>query len=267
MIAYFRFALIAMLLAVIAGVSAIVTMQFAVHRAEVAVPDLKGLSLDAAISKAAERGLDVSVTERFYSTALPAGRVLLQTPGAGASVRRGWNLAVAESLGAQKIAIPDVVGKSERDALLLIRQQGLELGAVAHLPDARVPPGSVLAQDPAPEAKGAERPSMSLLVAAPQPADAPAWVMPDEQGKPYAEAAEALSKAGLQVESAAGAPPGAQITLSPATAAGTVVVQAPPAGARIDASTHVVLWVAGGSAPGSSPGTAAAVVTAGTPGR
>ena len=253
MIGAFRTALIAMLLVGIACISAIVTMQFAVHGEEVKIPDLKGMTVGEATSRSAALGLDLSVTQRFYSTALPAGRVLLQSPAPGASVRRGWDLAVAASLGPQKVAIPDVLGKSERDAILLVRQRGLELGAIAHMPDARVTAGTVLAQDPGPEAKGAERPSVSLLVAAPAPVEAPAWVMPDEQGKPYEDAAAQLTRAGLHVESASGAPPGAQIALNAQTVPGTVLVQTPAAGARIDATTAVILWIAAGAAPQTSP--------------
>ncbi len=253
MISFFRLALLAMLLAGIAGAAAIVTMQFAVHGAIVRVPDLQGLPVEAAAARAAALGLDLSVTQRFYSTALPVGRVLMQSPAAAASVRRGWNLAIAESLGPQRLTIPNLLGKSERDAILLVRQRGLELGAIAHLPDARVPAGTVLAQDPGPDAKGAARPSVSLLVAAPEPAETPAWVMPDEQGRLYKEAAAPLERAGLHVASATGAPPGAQVALSMQTAPGTVLVQTPPAGSRIDATTPITLWVAGASAPAAAP--------------
>ena len=253
MIGYFRFALIAVMLAGIACVSAIVTMQFAVHRTEVKVPDLQAMPVDRAVSRAAELGLDVSVRQRLRSTVLPAGQVLLQTPAPGTSVRRGWDIAVAESLGPQRIAIPNVLGKSEREAILLVRQKGLELGAIAHMPDARAAAGTVLAQDPGAEAKGAERPSVSLLVAAPEPAEAPAWVMPEEQGRPYAEAAAELEKDGLHVESTGGAPTGAQVMLTAGTAARTVVAQMPPAGARVDGSTRIVLSVAAGVSSVQTP--------------
>ena len=69
--------------------------------------------------------------------------------------------------------------------------------------------------------------------------------MPDEMGKAYTEAAAELDKVGIEARSAEGAPPGAQITLTPATTAGTVLAQSPPAGARIDTTTNVVLWIAG----------------------
>ena len=241
---YFRFGLVLVLLLGIAGLSALVTMQFAVHRTTVEVPNLQGLSVAEATSRAAGRGLDLSVTQRLYSTVLPAGAVLLQSPAGGATVRRGWNLAVAESLGPRRIAIPNLVGKPERDALLTLRQRGLELGAIAHLPTRSAPAGTVLAQDPGAAAPGAEQPSVSLLVAAPLPAETPAWVMPEETGKPYSEAAADLTKANLHAESAAGAPPGAQVSLSLGTPPGTVLAQTPEAGARVDASSKIVLWVA-----------------------
>ncbi len=243
MIAYFRFALVAVVLLGIACVSAIITMQLSVHRSIVTIPDLQGLPVEAATSQAAALGLDVSVTQRFYSTVLPAGRVLLQSPAPGASVRRGWDLAVAESLGPRHISIPDVLGKSEREAILAIRQKGLDLGAIAHLPDDRVMAGTVLAQDPGPEARGAEQPSISLLVAAPQLPMAPTFVMPDETGRASADASAELEKAGLHPQSAPGAPAGAQVMLSPATLPGTVVAQVPPAGSPVSASTAIVLSV------------------------
>ncbi len=252
MIGYFRLALVLTLLAGIAGVSAIVTMQFAVHREEVRVPDLQGTSVAAATSRAAALGLDLAVTERFYSTTLPAGGVLLQTPAPGASVRRGWQLAVAESLGPQKVSVPDLRGQSEHDAILLLREKGLELGAVAHLPDNRVSPGTVLAQDPDADARGADRPSVSLLLAEAEAPAVPAFVMPDEVGRSLQSAQAELTGAGLHVEVAPGAPPGAQVVLAPDTQPGTVVAQQPQDGARVDSSTRILLWTpASGMLPGN----------------
>ncbi len=238
-----------MLLAGIACLAAIVTMQFAVHRSIVQVPQLQGLTVAEATGKAARLGLDLSVSRRLYSTALPAGRVLLQTPAEGATVRRGWDVAVAESLGPRRMAIPAVVGKNERDATLLLRRKGLELGAIAHLPTRAAPAGTVLAQDPGANAKEAEQPSVSLLVASPAPEQTPAWAIPDEVGKRYSTAAAELERAGLHVESETGAPPGAQVTFSPATPPGTVLAQTPESGERVDASAKIVLWVAGEAAP------------------
>ncbi len=241
---YFRFALVVLLLAGIASLSALVTMQFAVHHSVVTVPDVQGLPVAEATSRAAALGLDLSVTQRLYSTVLPAGRVLLQSPAAGAKVRRGWDVVAAESLGPRRLAIPDVLGGSERDAILALRQKGLDLGEIAHLPTRSAAPGTVLAQDPGAKAVGAEQPSVSLLVAAPAPAAPPAWVMPDAVGKPFADVAAALASVDLHAESAVGAPPGVSVTLPSATPPGTILAQTPEAGAKVDATTRIVFWSA-----------------------
>ena len=253
MTAYFRFALVAMLLLGIACVSAIVTMQFAVHGTVVTVPDFKGQPVETAVRQAAALGLDMSVTQRFYSTVLPAGRVLQQSSQPGAQVRRGWNLAVAESLGPQQIAIPDVTGKNEHDAILAIRQKGLEPGVLAHMPDAQFPAGTVLAQDPGPHATGAERPTISLLIADPEPAESPEFAMPDETGKLYSQVAAEFEKAGLHAESMPAAPVGSQVALTTETRPGIVIAQTPATGKKVDAATRIVLFVTVPAKPDSQP--------------
>jgi beta-lactam-binding protein with PASTA domain len=252
-IGYFRFAFIVILLAGIVCVSAIITMQFSVHGTIVQIPDLRGLSVDEATSRIAALGLDLTVAQRFYSTVLPAGSVLLQSPAAETRVRRGWNVAVAESLGPQKIAVPNVLGESEHAAILTIREKGLELGSLATMPDMEAAPGTVLAQDPAPDARGAEQPSVSLLLSSSVPPPDSGFFMPDELGRNYNEASSALNSAGIKVQSTSALPPGATISLSSATVTGTIVWQQPPAGARIDEHTIVTLSVAGGSAGPAAP--------------
>ena len=243
MIAFFRFAWVAILLACIACVSAIVTMQFAVHGQEVRIPDFKGQTVAEATSNAAALGLDLNATQRFYSTELPAGRVVMQSPVAGAQVRRGYNLAVAVSLGPQRVAVPAVLGMDEHAAILAIRQAGLELGALHHMPDRAVAAGTVIAQDPQPHATGAANPSVNLLVATAQPVlPTDEWfVMPDETGLAYTEASAALTRAGLQVQSVPAPPPPAN---GKPIVSGTITGQQPAAGSRIEKQTPIVLAVA-----------------------
>ncbi len=227
---WFRLGVLLLGLLGIAGLSAIVTMQFAVHRGVVQVPDLRGLPIADATSRAAAQGLELSVSRELYSTVLPPGRVLAQTPAPGAEVRRGWTLVIAQSLGPRRVAVPAVVGKSERDAVLLLRARGLDLGAIAHLPDNRAPAGTVLAQNPGAGAQGAEQPSVSLLVAETAPVEEKAWVMPDVVGKPYAEASALLERAGLRVSA------GIDTTTN-----GLVTAQMPEAGFRVEAGAQAVL--------------------------
>ena len=69
--------------------------------------------------------------DRFFSSDVPPGRIMSQAPAPGEQVRRGWRVRVAESMGPQRVVIPDLVGGSERAAEINIRRRGLELGSVA----------------------------------------------------------------------------------------------------------------------------------------
>jgi len=253
MMGLFRFTLVLLLLVVVAMLAAIATMHFAIHGAEVAIPDFKGMTVGDAAQKAARAGLSFTVENRLYSTEIPVGRVLNQSPTAGAIVRRGWRVWLTESLGPQKLAIPDLRGKDQRIAAIEVRRAGLQTGMVAEIPWPAANPGTVIAQSPEAQASGVERPVINLLVAAPESAvQSPALVMPDVEGQIFTAAALALTHAGLHLApvkdqavnvSAPGAP-GAGMPLQPPVPSGTVVAQNPAPGSRVDASTSIELTVA-----------------------
>src|SRR5512135_414718 len=89
-------------------VSALTAMRFAIHGREVAVPKFTGMTIAEAERSAVDNGLLLQVESRFYSADVPEGRVMSQVPPAGEQVRRGWRVRVAQSLGPQRVAIPDV---------------------------------------------------------------------------------------------------------------------------------------------------------------
>src|SRR5712664_2831743 len=142
----FRFALLALMLLVVALVSALTAMRLAIHGREVAVPDLVGTTPVEARKIAEQSGLQMDVERQYYSANVPAGNVLSQLPPPGTQVRRGWQIRVAESLGPQRVAIPNVVGQSERAANINIRRRGLDVGAIAQMQMPDAPDGQVLAQ-------------------------------------------------------------------------------------------------------------------------
>jgi beta-lactam-binding protein with PASTA domain len=106
------------------------------------------------------------VDNRYYSGDVAAGHILSQSPAPGTVVRREWRVRVSESLGPQKVEVPDTVGADERLAALRLRRAGLEVGATARLPYTGAAEGTVLAQDPPAHAQGIAQPSINLLVAA-----------------------------------------------------------------------------------------------------
>lgn len=257
MIAFFRFVLVLLLLTVVAMTSAIVTMHFAIHGAEVSVPDFHGMTLPAAGQRAASMGLTVHVENRLYSTELPAGRISNQSPVPGAIVRHGWRVWLTESLGPQKLAIPNLVGRDQRVALIEVRRAQMQTGIVAAIPWPDAPEGTVIAQSPAADAPGVQTPVMNLLIASSETPALPsgAFVMPQVTGQGFTAAALSLTRIGLhlvpvqeqsappQAAPAAGAGKSAA-NPAPPMASGTIVAQDPPAGFRVDPSTPIQLTVA-----------------------
>jgi beta-lactam-binding protein with PASTA domain len=195
---FFRFIFLALILLVVALFSALTAMRFAIHTREVAVPDLVGKAPAEARRIAELNGFQFEVERQYYSPKIPAGLVLSQLPPAGAKIRRGWQIRAAESLGPQRVEIPNVIGQSERAAEINILRRGLDVGAVAQVQLAGVPVDQVIAQSPSPSATSISAPKINLLSAQlPQPQ---AFVMPSFIGQTVGAATEALKDAGLRVE-------------------------------------------------------------------
>ena len=198
---FFTVLLTALAMLTVALLSGFVAMRLAIHGREVTVPSLAGLSLEEASQKAGSLGLALQLENRFYSTMVPSGRIISQFPLPGAVVRREWNIRISESLGAQQVSIPDVVGQPERPASLAIRRLSLDLGTVAGI-GAPGESGIVLAQTPPPNAEGVDRPRVSLLLSQADSTLPTAYVMPQLLGLSFSAASSRASALGLRLAAA-----------------------------------------------------------------
>jgi beta-lactam-binding protein with PASTA domain len=214
--------------------SALLAMRFAIQGREVNVPRLTGLTPAEAERAANSDGLVLSVESRFYSASVPAGRIVSQSPGPGEPVRRGWKVRVAESLGAQRSAVPNLIGQSPHAAGINISRRGLEIGATAsmHLPGA--PAETVISQNPPPEATEVASPRVGLIFSAAD--NAQRYVMPSFTGRPLAEATAAVQKAGFTLGKLHHV---AAASAVPSTGAETILRQYPPAGEKIAAGATI----------------------------
>jgi eukaryotic-like serine/threonine-protein kinase len=254
MLRLFQFIILTLGLALVALASAIVTMRFAIHGAEVKIPNFQGLTAQQAQAKAAELGVEMTIDNRFYSAEVPVGRILSQSPAPATVVRREWHVRCIESLGPQTVAIPNLTGQPQRAAIIALRRLGLDVGAIVHM-NFPAAPETVIAQNPPPGAAGVEKPSVALLISDPASTDTTAsgaasagspatYVMPDFTGHPYVTAAATIARAGLKLapaieSSAATVSSESQIPPPP----GTVIAQSPLAGYSIDPGMPIQLTV------------------------
>ena len=252
---FLRFAMLGLVLVMVALAAALTAMRLAIHGQEVAVPGIVGLSPAEGERKLAELGLQMDVERQYYSPQIPAGRIMSQLPVAGVKVRRGWQVRAAESLGPMRIAIPDVTGESQRAAELNIERRGLDVISTAQMNIADAPADEVLAQSPPANATQVAAPKISLLVS--EAGDPPAFVMPSFVGQPLGSVSRALQDAGFKlgnVTVAAASAPAAGTNLgavaaapavvpAQASPASMVVSQTPPAGQKVVVGATVNLEV------------------------
>jgi eukaryotic-like serine/threonine-protein kinase len=262
----------ASVLIIVALVSAVTAMQFAIHGREVTVPDLREKTPAEARFAAAQNGLEVQIERQYYSPTVPEGKILSQIPGAGTVVRRGWEVRLALSLGPQRVSIPEVVGDSDRAAAINIAQRGLNLGETSSVELRGMVPGQVIAQDPPPNATDIAAPKISLLIA--QDPLPQAFVMPSFVGLRLESATLALKDSGFTIGKITMAAPTPPVTLNsgvssqptpespgvPAqtnppqptlasappptpSAASVVISQEPAAGAKITAGSAIIFVV------------------------
>jgi len=250
-----------LVLLIVALASALITMRLAIHGGEVQVPDLRGKTPAEARQLAQSIGISSQVERQFYSSRIPEGRVVSQVPEPGTTVRRGWQIRLAVSLGPQRVTIPQVVGESERAAVITIDQRGLQLSASARFRTPDTPAGYVMGQDPPHDATEVSAPKVSLLVADDQTPEQ--YVTPSFVGQPLGTVTNILRDAGFAVGKITvaqpqhvvdAAPPAGGASPSNSTSGGETV----PSAGTIPGSSSPV---ASGSSPSAAVSPASIIVS------
>ena len=95
------------------------------------LPDFTNQKIDEARVSLGDLSLSYEVASQEYSPGKPTGVILQQYPKAGTKVKPGRSIKFVTSLGQKMVAIPDVSGKSVRQAMLDLETAGLSLGEIA----------------------------------------------------------------------------------------------------------------------------------------
>lgn len=95
----------------------------------ITVPSLVGRPTPAALAELENLGLKGTVASRVFADA-PAGTVVEQNPAEGAELDRGGRVALTVSRGPQTFPVPDVEGKTRKQAVAILRKAGLKAKVV-----------------------------------------------------------------------------------------------------------------------------------------
>ena len=197
----------------------------------VAVPYVEGLAQAQAVKKIEDKGLKAHVVPGF-SQSDPAGTVMSQDPAGGEKTDKGNIVTLTISHGRPKVTVPDVVGKSQSDAVATLTAAHLTV-SVFHVYSS-APTDTVTAQDPPPSSRVFWNTKVHINISQ----GAKQIAIPDVVGQSFASARSSLLGAGLQV---------ARSDVDSNQPKDTVVGESPSAGTKVGAGTTVTLSVSRGS--------------------
>ena len=144
----------------------IVTLTVSKGKPGVAVPKLVGLAAADAVQQLQKKGLSAQLHQAPAQAA--PGTVVKQSPAAGKRAKRGTAVQLTVAKGAAAVAVPDVTGQSQQDAVNTLKGQGLA-ARVVDVPSTK-PAGTVVAQSPSAGTKTQQGSTVRLNVAATAPA-------------------------------------------------------------------------------------------------
>jgi serine/threonine-protein kinase len=136
------------LLLVAALIATGIGVAWALMPSTVTVPDLSGKSEAAAKAALAESNFGVGEVTRDYSDTVPLGSVISQNPPKDSPQPKGTLVSFVVSRGPKPTDVPDVVGKTDSDAVRILKDAGFEPVFGGSDWDAKVPAGQVTSQTP-----------------------------------------------------------------------------------------------------------------------
>jgi eukaryotic-like serine/threonine-protein kinase len=215
-------------------ISALTAMRFAIRGHEVQVPKVTGKTKDEAEQILRGAGLKLKVSSQRFSSDIAEGRVLDQIPPSGTHLKADRTVRVLLSLGAQRFAVPNLMGASLRAAQLTLAQRRFTLGNTLYTHTSDGEASTVVYQSPKPGTQEGGDPSVSILISLGPPAQY--FIMPDLIGKSAELVAARARTEGFRLGKV-------NYRKYPGVEAGVVIQQKPQAGYRLTKSDVIFLDV------------------------
>jgi beta-lactam-binding protein with PASTA domain len=193
--------------------------------AKMSVPNVEGLTQDAATTAITAAKLTVGTVTQQTSTTVATGKVISQDPASGSSVAQGSPVNLVISSGPQMVTVPNVEGLTQDAATTAITAAKLTGGTVTQQTSNTVATGKVISQDPASGSSVTEGSPVNLMISSgPQMVTAP-----NVEGLTQAAATTTIT--------------GAKLTVGTVTATGKVISQDPARGSSVAQGSSVNLVI------------------------
>jgi len=183
---------------IIAGASAYLTLTFIIKSEEtVIVPDLVGKDVVTALEQLTDLQLNTKVNGSEYSRQFPKNHVTYQEPAPGSEIKKDRDIRIIISKGPKNILMPNLISLSERQARMIMEENGISQGRLTHTYFNAVEKDHIIMQVPSAGTMITRGTSADLLVSmGPRPV---AYKMPELAGLSLDKALLMIEKTNLTV--------------------------------------------------------------------
>ncbi|HAF29869.1 MAG TPA: penicillin-binding protein [Bacteroidales bacterium] len=109
------------------------------HGQALSVPDFTGLTIEEVQLKAKKNKMRIEISDSIFNNNRPKGTVIEQNPIAGFKVKKNRRIfLIVNASNPEKVKMPNIVGVSHRQAEAVLKNYGLEIGRLIHVPDIAV---------------------------------------------------------------------------------------------------------------------------------
>jgi beta-lactam-binding protein with PASTA domain len=182
----------------VAGVSAYLTLTFIIKSEDtVIVPDLVGKDVVTALEQLTDLQLNTKVNGSEYSRQYPKNHVTYQEPDPGSEIKKDRDIRIIISKGPKNILMPNLISLSERQARMIMEENGISQGHLTHTYFKAVEKDHIIVQVPSAGTMITRGTSVDLLVSmGPRPV---AYKMPELAGLSLDKAVLIIEKTNLAV--------------------------------------------------------------------
>jgi len=215
----------------------LVVMNFLTKPKEIVIPDIKGESIDEALVKLGDLGLNIRVSGKKYDRAIPPYHVISTEPESFSRVKKGRIVKVVLSKGMVKSFVPELSGKNYLEAELLISKAQLNLGKIIRVHSDTYSENTTISAFPPEETEVASGDKVNLLISSGEREKS--FVMPDMTGLPEKEALAIIKAMGVNKGNV-------KKEWNNVIFSGHIISHNPPAGSLIDERANVDFLISTG---------------------
>jgi serine/threonine-protein kinase len=161
------------------------------------VPDVLGMALEDAKQKIKEAGLDPKEAEYKNDKRYKIGTVTMQNPIAESEVKRDRGVYLTISGGEELVDVPNLKGKSVREAVFNLEKYNLKLGTISYEPSEEIFANTIIRQEILPGAKIRSGNLINVTVSQGRSTDK--HPVPDVSLKTINEAEKILTDSGFRI--------------------------------------------------------------------